>query len=142
MPNLPTLQSTTAARAPVEPSPTHCKYAGCCTRSCRHHVTVTQPCVMEATLLAIHLAGSHGPWGFQPSFQAILVSYTLLMSLYRLQDQWIRILPHSRIGGWLYASLSLVPGAVLHLLHADSRPSYRDPPSMLRLYPCLGDPAL
>src|SRR5467141_3413856 len=63
----------------------------------------------------------------QPPFHAILFSYTLLMSLFRLQDRWIHILPHSRIGGQLYASLSLAPSAVLHLLHADSCPSYRDP---------------
>src|SRR5882672_6985819 len=52
----------------------------------------------------------------------------ILMSLYRLQDRWIRILPCSRIRGWLYASLSLAPGTIRHLLHADSCPSYRDPP--------------
>src|SRR5882672_10385958 len=62
-PKVPTLQSTTVARAPVEPSPTCCKYVGHCTRSCGHHVTVVQPGIMEATSLAIHLVGRHGPWG-------------------------------------------------------------------------------
>src|SRR5882672_12588505 len=83
--------------------------------------------VMQATSSAIHLVGRPGPWGFQPLFHAILVSYTSLMSLYRLQDRWIRIFPHSRIGGWLYASLCLAPSAILCILHADSHPSYSDP---------------
>src|SRR5882672_1953677 len=77
----------TAARAPIEPSPTRCKYVGCGTQSRRHHVTVAQPRIMDAASSAIHLIGRHEPWGFQPSFHAILVSYTLLMSLYWLQDR-------------------------------------------------------
>src|SRR5467141_1707299 len=115
-------------RASVRPSPTRCSYFGRRTRARGHHVTVAQPRVMQAALSAIHLIGRHGLWGFQPPFHAILVSYTLLMSLYRLQDRWIHILPHFQIGGWLYASLSLAPSAVLCLLHVDSHPSYRDPP--------------
>src|SRR5467141_5174321 len=68
-------------RAPGRPSPTHCIYFGCRTRSRGHHVTVTQPRVMQAASSATHLIGKHGLWGFQPLFHAILVSYTLLMSL-------------------------------------------------------------
>src|SRR5882672_6320791 len=52
------------ARAPVRPSPTRCSYFGHCTRSRGHHVTVAQPCVMQATSSAIHLIG-HPP--HQPS---------------------------------------------------------------------------
>src|SRR5882672_5628998 len=106
----------------------HCRYPGRSMWSHGHHMTFMQPRVMKAASSAIHLIGRNGLWGFQPPFHAILVSYTLLMSLFRLQDRWIRILPHSRIGGWLYASLSLAPSAVLRLLHVDSCPSYRDPP--------------
>src|SRR5882672_10375255 len=126
--SIPALPSSTVARAHIGSPPTHCRYPGSSTRSCGHHMTIAQPCVMKATSLAVHLVSRHGPWGFQPPFHAILVSYTLFMSLFRLQDQWIRILPHSQIGGWLYASLSLAPSAVLCLLHVDSHPSYRDPP--------------
>src|SRR5882672_10731207 len=126
--SVPELPTTTAASAPVGPSPTHCRYPGCSTWSRGHHVTIAQPCIMKATSLAVHLVSRHGPWGFQPPFHAILVSYTSLMPLYRLQDRWIHTFPHSRIGGWLYASLSLTPSAVLCCLHADSHPSYRDPP--------------
>src|SRR5467141_3762658 len=115
------------ARAPVRPSPTHCSYFGCRTRSRGHHVTVAQPHVMQATSSATHLVGRHGLWGFQPPFHAILVSYTLLMSLYRAQDQWTRIFSHSRIRGSLYAFWSLAPGAIPRPLHADSCLCYRDP---------------
>src|SRR5882672_7465922 len=87
------------ARVPVRPSPTCCSYFRCRTRSRGHHVTVVQPCVMQAASSAIHLVGSHGLWGFQPPFHAILVSYTLLMSLYRAQDWWTCVFSHSRIGG-------------------------------------------
>src|SRR5882672_9180920 len=118
------LPSSTAARAHVG---SHRRYPGSSTWSRGHHVTIAQPCVMKAASPAVHLVGGHGLWGFQPSFHAILVPYTLLMSLYRLQDRWVRIPSHSQIGGWLYASLLLAPGAVLLLLHADSRLSYRDP---------------
>src|SRR5882672_10091159 len=44
---------------------------------------------------------------------------------FRLQDWWICMLPHSRIGCWLYAPLYLLPGFVPHFPHADSRLSYR-----------------
>src|SRR5467141_1502438 len=87
------------ARSPVRPSPTRCSYFGCRTRSRGHHMTVVQPRVMQAASSAIHLVGSHGLWGFQPPFHAILVSYTLLMSLYRAQDWWTCVFSHSRIGG-------------------------------------------
>src|SRR5882672_9317596 len=86
-------------RAPGRPSPTRCSYFRRHTRSRGHHMTVAQPRVIQATLLAIHLVGSHGLWGFQPPFHAILVSYTLLMSLYRAQDRWTHVFSHSRIGG-------------------------------------------
>src|SRR5882672_4721218 len=86
-------------RAPVRPSPTRCSYFGHRTRSCGYHMTVAQPHVMQAASSAIHLVGRHGLWGFQPPFHAILVSYTLLMSLYRAQDRWTHIFSHSRIGG-------------------------------------------
>src|SRR5882672_9796870 len=115
------------ARAPVRPSPTRCSYFGRCTQSRGHHVTVTQPRVMQAASSATHLIGRPGLWGFQPPFHAILVSYTLLMSLYRAQDRWTHVFSHSRIGGYLYAFLSLAPGAVPRPLHADSRLSDRDP---------------
>src|SRR5882672_8911941 len=114
-------------RVPGRPSPTRCSYFGRRTRSCGHHVTVAQPRVMQAASSATHLVGSHGLWGFQPPFHAILVSYTLLMSLYRAQDQWTHVFSHSQIGGWLYASLSLAPDSTPRLLHADSRLSDRDP---------------
>src|SRR5882672_4520517 len=87
------------ARAPVRPSPTRCSYFGHRTQSRGHHMTVAQPRVMQATSSAIHLIGRQGLWGFQPPFHAILVSYTLLMSLYRAQDQWTCVFSHSRIGG-------------------------------------------
>src|SRR5882672_10959623 len=64
------------ARAPVGSAPPCCRYFGCHTRSCGHHMTVAQPHVMQAASSAIHLVGRHGPWGFQPPFHAILVSYT------------------------------------------------------------------
>src|SRR5882672_7532193 len=126
--SIPALPSSTAARAHGGSPPTHCRYPGSSTRARGHHVTIAQPRIMKAASSAVHLVSRHGLWGFQPPFHAILVSYTLLMSLFRLQDPWIRILPHSRIGGWLYVSLSLAPSAILHLLHVDSCPSYRDPP--------------
>src|SRR5882672_2361652 len=44
---------------------------------------------------------------------------------FRLQDWWIHTLSHSRIGGWLYAPLYLLPGFVPRFPHADSRLSYR-----------------
>src|SRR5882672_11530297 len=82
------LPSSTAARAHVGSPPMHCRYPGSSTWSHGHHVTIAQPRVMKAASLAIHLVGRHVLWGFQPPFQAILVSYTLLMSLYRAQDWW------------------------------------------------------
>src|SRR5882672_7296892 len=97
--SIPALPSSTVARAHVGSPPTHCRYPGSSTWSHGHHVTITQPCVMKAASPAVHLVGGHGLWGFQPPFHAILVSYTLLMSLFRLQDRWVRILPHSRCGG-------------------------------------------
>src|SRR5882672_7991501 len=102
--SIPALPSSTAARAHVG---SHCRYPGSSTWSCGHHVTIAQPRIMKAASPAIHLVGGHGLWGFQPLFHAILVSYTLLMSLFRLQDRWVCILPHSQCGGWLYVSLSL-----------------------------------
>src|SRR5467141_4049753 len=125
--SIPALPFALVARAPVRPSPTRCRYFGCRTQSCGHHVTVAQPCVMQAALSATHLVGRLGLWGFQPPFHAILVSYTLLMSLYRAQDRWTRVFSHSRIGGYLYAFLSLAPGTIPHPLHADSCLCYRDP---------------
>ena len=44
---------------------------------------------------------------------------------FRLQDWWIRTLPHSWIGCWLYAPLYLLPGFVPRFPHADSCLSYR-----------------
>src|SRR5467141_4068002 len=114
-------------RAPVRPSPTRCSYFGRRTRSRGHHVTVAQPRVMQAASSAIHLISRLGLWGFQPPFHAILVSYTLLMSLYRAQDRWTRVHSHSRIGGSLYAFWSLAPGTIPRPLHADSCLCYRDP---------------
>src|SRR5882672_9489724 len=96
--SIPALPSSTAARAPIGSSPKHCRYPGRSMRSRGHHVTIVQPCIMIATSSAVHLVGRHGLWGFKPPFHAILVSYTLLMSLFRLQDRWIRILPHSQFG--------------------------------------------
>jgi len=116
-----------AARVPVGSSPTRHRYFGRCTRSRGHHVTAAQPRVMQAASSAIPLVGRPGPWGFQPPFHAILVSYTLLMSLYRAQDRWTRIRSYPRIGGSLYAFWSLAPGAIPRPLHADSRLCYRDP---------------
>src|SRR6266850_2267148 len=94
--SIPARPSSTAARAHVR---SHCRYPGSSTWSHGHHVTIVQPRVMEAASPAVHLVGGHGLWGFQPPFYAILVSYTLLMSLFRLQDRWVRICPHSRFGG-------------------------------------------
>src|SRR5882672_10716760 len=91
-------------------------------------MTITQPRVMKAASLAIHLVSIHGPWGFQPSFHAIPVSYALLMPLCRLQDHWIHVFSHTKIRGWLYASLYLVPGSSPCPPHADSCHSYRYPP--------------
>src|SRR5882672_9613178 len=113
-----------ASKAPVGPVAPHCSDPGCCTQSCGHHVTIMPPCVIQATSLAIHLTGIHGSWGFQPSFPAIPVSYALLMSLFRLQDQWIQVFSHSRIGGCLYAPVSPVPGSTPCPPHADSRHCY------------------
>src|SRR5882672_4538954 len=125
--SIPALPFALVARAPVRPSPTRCSYFRRRTRSRGHHVTVAQPHIMQAASLATHLVGRHGLWGSQPPFHAILVSYTLLMSLYRAQDRWTRVFSHSRIGGYLYAFLSLAPGAVPRPLHADSHLSDRDP---------------
>src|SRR5882672_6162781 len=47
--SIPALPFALVARAPVRPSPTRCRYFGCRTRSRGHHVTVTQPRVMQAT---------------------------------------------------------------------------------------------
>src|SRR5882672_3238517 len=44
---------------------------------------------------------------------------------FRLQDQWIRTLPHSRIGCRVYAPLYRLSGFVPHFPHADSRRSSR-----------------
>src|SRR5882672_5328128 len=85
--SIPSLPFAIAARVPVVSSPTHHRSFGRCTRSHGHHVTAAQPRVMQAASSAIPLVGRHGPWGFQPPFHAILVSYTLLMSLYRAQDR-------------------------------------------------------
>jgi len=106
------LPFTIAARVPIGSSPTRHRYFGRCTRSRGHHVTAAQARVMQAALSAVPLVGRPGPWGFQPLFHAILVSYTLLMSLYRAQDQWTRIRSYSRIGGSLYAFWSLAPGTI------------------------------
>src|SRR5882672_5887546 len=97
--SIPALPLPTAARAHVGSPPTHCRYPGSSMQSHGHHMTIAQPRVMKATSSAVHLVGRHGLWGFQPPFHVILVSYTLLMSLSRLQDWWIHILPHSRFRG-------------------------------------------
>src|SRR5882672_9395075 len=125
--SIPALPFATAARVPVGSSPTRHRYFGRCTWSRGHHVTAVQPRVMQAASSAIPLVGRPGPWGFQPLFHAILVSYTLLMSLYRAQDRWTRICSYSWIGGPLYAFWSLAPGAIPRPLHADSHLCYRDP---------------
>src|SRR5882672_10578141 len=70
--SIPALPFALAARAPVRPSPTRCRYFGCRTRSRGHHVTVAQPRVMQAASSATHLVGRLGLWGFQPPFHAIL----------------------------------------------------------------------
>src|SRR5882672_3623672 len=44
---------------------------------------------------------------------------------FRLQDQWIRMLPHSRIGCRLYAPLYSLSGFFPHFPHVDSHRSYR-----------------
>src|SRR5467141_1384333 len=44
---------------------------------------------------------------------------------FRLQDWWIRMLPHSRIGCRVYAPLYHLSGFVPHFPHADSRHSSR-----------------
>src|SRR5882672_5166007 len=44
---------------------------------------------------------------------------------FRLQDQWIRMLPHSRIGCRVYAPLYHLSGFVPHFPHADSCHSSR-----------------
>src|SRR5882672_11305755 len=97
--SIPALPFAIAARVPGGSSPMRHRYFGCCTRSRGHHVTAAQPHVMQAASSAVLLVGRHGPWGFQPPFHAILVSYTLLMSLYRAQDRWTRVFSRSRIGG-------------------------------------------
>src|SRR5882672_1616624 len=125
--SIPALPFTIAARAPIGSSPMRCRYFGCCTQSRGHHMTAAQPCVMQAASSAVPLVSRPGPWGFQPPFHAILVSYTLLMSLYRAQDRWTHICSHSRIRGSLYAFWSLAPGAIPRPLHADSCLCYRDP---------------
>src|SRR5882672_9386160 len=44
---------------------------------------------------------------------------------FRLQDQWFRMLPHSRIGCRVYAPLYRLSGFVPHFPHVDSRRSSR-----------------
>src|SRR5882672_3931730 len=97
---------------------------------------------MEAASLVIHLSGRHGPWGFQPLFHAILVSYTLLMSLYRLQDQWIHtfLIPESEAGCMLPCILPLDLSSVTCMRTAAIVTETL--PSMLQLYTCPGNPAL
>src|SRR5882672_10264204 len=105
-------------------------------------VTITQPRIMEATSSVIHLTGRHGPWGFQPLFHAILVSYTLLMSLYRLQDRWIRtfLIPELEAGCMLPCISPLALSSVTCMRTATIVTETL--PSMLRLYTCPGNPAL
>src|SRR5882672_6040046 len=97
--SIPALPFAIAARVPIGSSPTCHRYFGRCIQSRGHHVTAAQPRVMQAASSVVPLVSRHGPWGFQPPFHAILVSYTLLMSLYRAQDRWTRILSHSQIRG-------------------------------------------
>src|SRR5882672_85036 len=105
-------------------------------------MTIVQPHVMEAASSVIHLAGRHGPWGFQPLFHAILVSYTLLMSLYRLQDRWICtfLIPEAEAGCMLPCISPLALSSITCMWTAAIVTETL--PSMLRLYTCPGNPAL
>src|SRR5882672_2114236 len=88
-------------------------------------MTITQPHIMKAASLAIHLSSRHGPWGFQPSFPAILVSYTLLMPLSgsRTSGSTSSLIPGSEVGYMCPCVLFL--GSVPCLPHVDSHHSYR-----------------
>src|SRR5882672_1180890 len=96
---------------------------------------------MKATSSVIHLAGRHGPWGFQPPFHAILFSYTLLMSLYRLQDWWIRtfLIPESEAGCMLPCISPLALSSITCMQTAAI--VTETILSMLQLYTCPGNPA-
>src|SRR5882672_8445789 len=48
----------------------------------------------------------------------------IIYAPFRLQDRWICMLSHSRIGCRLYAPLYLLPGFFPHFPHADSHLSY------------------
>src|SRR5882672_7053226 len=91
-------------------------------------MTITQPHIMKAASLAIHLSSRHGPWGFQPSFPAILISYTLLMPLSgsRTSGSASSLIPRSE-GGYMCPCI-LFLGSVPCLPHVDSRHSYRPAP--------------
>src|SRR5882672_1356308 len=91
-------------------------------------MTITQPHIMKAASLAIHLSSRHGPWGFQPSFPAILVSYILLMPLSgsRTSGSMSSLIPGLEVGYMCPCVLFL--GSVPHLPHVDSCHSYRPAP--------------
>src|SRR5882672_1492102 len=72
---------------------------------------------MEAALSAVHLIGGHGPWGFQPSFHAILGLYTLLMPLSgsRTGGSAYSFIPESDVGYMCpcISSLALSPVSLM-----------------------------
>src|SRR5882672_11157834 len=77
-----------------------------------------------------HLVGHPPHWRTWALRVPTLIScYSWLVYIidapFRLQDRWICMLSHSRIGCRLYAPLYLLPGFVPHFPHADSRLSYR-----------------
>src|SRR5882672_11033847 len=102
-------------------------------------MTIVQPCIMEAASSAIHLAGRHGPWGFQPPFHAILVSYTLLMSLTgsRTGGSAPSLIPELEAGCMLPCISPLAPSSVTCMRTAAIVTETLL--SMLQLYTCPGD---
>src|SRR5882672_9652354 len=69
---------------------------------------------MKATSSAIHLISRHGPWGFQPLFHAIMVSYALLMPLSgsRTIGPASSLIPGSEAGYMHPCILSLAPSPI------------------------------
>src|SRR5882672_9210813 len=133
------LPSSTAARAHVG---SHHRYPGRSTWSRGHHVTIAQPRVMKAASLAVHLVSGHGLWGFQPPFHAILVSYTLLMSLSgsRTGGSASALIPDSEASCMRPCPLLFVPSSVPFMRTATLVTDTLL--SMIRLYTCPGDPVL